>query len=102
MKLFETFIQDGITTKYLADEEGNLTISKTQDISEIIERNKIIADNPWSEDKSFKHVASVPLVVIQQWRKEGIDIYDKNDLPKIIAKLNSSEFDAFRTGGGNI
>ena len=50
----------------------------------------------------MKHVACIPRIVIEQWRKEGINFFDPNDWKKVKQKLNSNEFQYFRTWHGDI
>jgi hypothetical protein len=46
----------------------------------------------------MRKVASIPLVVIEKWKRElGVDIMNKNDWPKIKQLLNDPENRFFRT-----
>ena len=82
--------------------EDKSTILQTQDVGPILEANKIERNHIDQSGNFMKHVACIPRVVIEQWRKEGINFFDKNDWPKIKQKLNSNEFHYFRTYGGEL
>jgi len=47
----------------------------------------------------FMRVASIPVAVIEKWRREGFDVLtDKNITgPEIVARLKSENLDAFLT-----
>lgn len=97
MQKVATSIQGDITKTLYVDDEGNAVIQKTQDHTEWMERNRAIRDTATGTE-SFRHIGFIPDCVIDQWKKEGIDIYNKEDLPKVIAKLSSSEFHLLKTG----
>lgn len=50
----------------------------------------------------MRYVAEIPNIVIEQWLKEGINIFDKNDAKKVQAKLNSNEYAYLRTSTGKM
>ena len=50
----------------------------------------------------MKHVARIPLNVVAELSLQGINIMDSNDWPKVAAKLDSSEWKAWRTSEGTI
>ena len=47
-------------------------------------------------------VASIPTIVIEQWKKEGIDLWKDEDWPKVRAKLNDPEYKWLRTSPGKV
>ena len=54
-------------------------------------------------NNGMRKVASIPLVIIEKWKRElGIDIYNKNDWPKIKQLLNDSDNRFLRTHEGNL
>jgi len=71
-------------------------------VEPILNMNKIEMNHIDQSGDIMKHVACIPRIVIDQWRKEGINFFDKNDWPKIKQKLNSNEFMYFRTHHGEI
>ena len=65
------------------------------------ERNQKGGGENWKRD--FHKVASIPLVVIEQWTKElGDNPLAKHNRKWFIAKLNSNEFLKLRTKEGRI
>ena len=65
------------------------------------ERNQKGGGENWKGD--FHKVASIPLVVIEQWTKElGDNPLSKRNRKWLVAKLNSNEFLKLRTKEGRI
>lgn len=52
--------------------------------------------------KNMWKVASIPNIVIEQWKKEGIDLFKDEDWPKVQAKLNDPEYKWLRTSPGRV
>lgn len=85
------------------DDGGNQIVFETrQDVQPILDNNKRLANlgDNYTPSRDLQHVASIPLVVVEQWLMEGINIFDKNDMAKVRQKLNDPDFRDFRTGGG--
>ena len=85
-------------TEELHYEENNdrLIIHRAQDVEPIINVNKDKANwSPTTWGHDMHHVASIPLIVIEQYKKKGIDLLkDKAELRKF---LNNSDNKFFRT-----
>jgi hypothetical protein len=47
-------------------------------------------------------VASIPNWVVEQWMREGINIFKDEDWPKIKAKLNDPDYKFLRTSPGRV
>lgn len=95
-------MSDVSTTIHTNDDGSSLTVQRTQDVEPYLEENKAAyAETPswrkFDNKHAFHKVASIPLIVAEQWMKEGINVFDKNDRPKIIARLNSPEYSYLRT-----
>ena len=79
-----------------------------QDVEPLLELNKkeLTGDSMYGIGDNavgMRKVASIPLVVIEKWKKElGIDIMNKNDWPKIKQLLNDPENRFFRTKEGRL
>lgn len=89
------------TTWHLRDNEDDThTLAMEQDCQAILDQNAAMRghNDGWSEDKSFCRIASVPLVVLQDWANMGIDWRDENDAKQVIGKLMSNEYYKLRTG----
>lgn len=102
--------KDGLmTTTYHSDSE-KVVIERNIDYKPIVEHNKKLysENNGYSKSKDLKRVASIPTLVLEIWSKE----YNGNsnwfalpsDVQKKILKkkLNSSEFQMFRTAPGRL
>ena len=97
---------------HVEEKDGLLIVRKTvpKDIlNKYIEHNK--AELNSIPQKSYRSalrkkniwkVADIPTVVIEQWRKEGIDLFKDEDWPKVRAKLNDPEFKHLRTSPGKV
>ncbi len=101
----------GITTRYIQESDGKLTINNQQNVNPLLKRNKELYnhDNGYlSKEREMKRVASIPPLVLQVWAHEYNGSRNWFALPKEIqrkimrTKLNSSEFRYFRTASGNL
>lgn len=90
------------------DGKEKVVLHQVQDVDEIKRINEITrlangsgTSSLWKK-RHYVKIASIPLVLIDQWYKQGINFYDPNDWPKIKAMLNDSEYEALRTAPGRI
>ena len=99
----EVFNKDNMT--------GKVTVTKTQDTSKIFKANideqNAIGNNTWQGD--MHKVASIPMVIVEQWYNELKAMGAQNPSPLhpsnqkfIIAKLNNRDFAKLRTKNGRI
>ena len=92
-----------INTKFNYDhKEEKVVLHNTQDIQPILDMNKMEmnGDSPYGvqNNPDLRKVASIPLIIIEKWKRElGVDIYNKNDWPKIKQLLNDSDNRFLRT-----
>ena len=100
-----------ITTRYIQESDGKLTINNQQNVNSLLKRNKDLYNHDKgyvSKAKEMKRVASVPPLVLQVWAHEYNGSRNWFALPKEIqrkimrTKLNSSEFRYFRTAEGSL
>ncbi len=98
------------------ENEGGGIVSKTsvkdrlvveeriQDVEPVLERNKALLthDDGYSPSRDMKRIASVPNIVIEQWLKEGVNVFDPNCEAEVMRRLNSSDWAHLRTSGGKI
>lgn len=89
--------------------EDKLIIERVQDVEPYLEQNKREYNSvPHKQRNKYKgefvKVASIPNVIIEQWMKEGINIFDPSPemQKKIKEKLNSSEYQYLRTRPGRV
>jgi|TARA_Y100000389_G_C17421368_1_gene496923 hypothetical protein len=87
-------------------EKGTTHTQYTQDISKILESNKIDRDisSQQGVTPDMQKVASIPNVVVMEWLSEGINVMNPNeeDIKRIKKKLNSPDYAYLRTGGGRL
>lgn len=77
-----------ITTWFEGDGTGKFKVAQEQDVKFVIERNKILANNPEYKRKGIKedwyHFATVPITILHDILvKHNLDWANNDDLPKI-------------------
>ena len=96
----------GITTHFEWLGEGKFHLHYTQDVGPLLEQNKRLQNDPDHKKggikAGFQHVATIPNIVIAQWRKLGVDIYNPNHTDKIRALLRDPVYRHLRTTLGDI
>ena len=51
-----------------------------------------------TKDKSMRKVASIPLIIIEKWKRElGVDVMNKDHMPKVKQLLNDPQYRFLRT-----
>lgn len=70
---------DGISTTIKA-QDGKVIIYREQDVESIIKANRAALNDastwrPYSGGRNMRHVAEVPLTVVEQWLNEGINMF---------------------------
>jgi len=102
-------VSDWIETRWHEDvSAGQYIIERVQDVEPILDMNKIRQNDGtdgYTPSKDLKHVASIPLVVIEQWMKQdGVNFLAMPHGPErekyIRKKLNDSDNNFLRTDGG--
>lgn len=101
MKQVRSWIDGDIQKNVFVDEDGNVTVQKIQDNTAWIERNRAIRETATGKE-SLRHIGFIPDCVIDLWKREGIDIFNKDHMPKVIEKLSSNEFQLLKTAEGRI
>jgi hypothetical protein len=95
----------GVSTAIAVDRsEPRVIVTRTQDCTPILERNKALANDGdgYSPSREFRRVASVPNVVVEQWLNEGINIFDPDHWPEIRRRLNDPDNRFLRTAPGRV
>lgn len=96
---------NGLVTEFHSDAmDDAVTIRRVQDVQPILEANKRLysQDDGYTPSRDLKRVASIPLSVIEEWMKEGINIFDKNCAAAIRRKLNDPQYLYLRTAPGRV
>lgn len=96
-----------ITTRIKLLSQTAFDVERVQDIAPIIKLNKenqADSDFGWTEGRDMRHVARIPLIMLERWAKEaGISktkVFSP-EMGEIVArKLNDPDYAHFRTGGG--
>lgn len=104
----DSTVNDVVTRSYR--EGDKIVVQRTQDVEGYLEQNKRELNEapswrPYAGDGcNMRKVASIPMIVIEQWMKEGINIFDPSPETqrKIADKLNSNEYAALRTYPGRV
>lgn len=103
--------ESGIITQFEIVSKDAFNVKRTQDVSKILDMNKADqADSSfndgYTEEGDMKHVARVPLLVLEQWaKKHNIakkDVYGKEMNDIIRKELNDPDNKFLRTGGGEL
>jgi N-acetyl-anhydromuramyl-L-alanine amidase AmpD len=90
------------------DGREKVVIHQVQDVSEVKKINDLTRLANGSGTSSFwkkrywVKVASIPLVLIDQWYQQGLNFYDQNDWKKIKKLLNDKDYEGLRTAPGRI
>lgn len=93
-------------------EDGKIHFNHTQDVEAILNHNAALRGmgSGMTKDKSIKRVASIPHVIVLEWKKEGLDIINgtyhgeggKTFERALRRKLNDPDNRMFRTSEGNL
>ena len=83
------------------NDDGIVTLHQEQDMTHIIEANKMMANDDEYTRTGIKsdwwHYARVPNNIIHKWLvEENINFFDKNDRKKVFKKLNDPEYKYLR------
>lgn len=84
----------GVRRDWSYDEETDIaTIHTTQDVSALLDRNAEIrntgmADKALKQDDYFCKYASIPMVVVMELKKKGIDVFNEEDGKKLMRAIN--------------
>lgn len=88
---FDPYTQ--VSTWFEHDEMSDTTtLSYTQDVESTLDMNKTLANDDDYKKAGMKsgwwHYAHIPVVVQLKWKMEhGVDIYNKDHMPKILKLL---------------
>jgi len=92
-----------IKTRFIYDHDGdNAVFHRTQDVQPLLEMNKreLNNDSPYGgvNAAGMRKVASIPLIIIEKWKRElGVDVMNKDHMPKVKQLLNDPEYKWLRT-----
>jgi hypothetical protein len=100
-----TFVeQEGAITSTVDVSPGGLIEKRTQDVQPILDANRALANEGrgFSASGDMKRVATIPLIVVEQWLKEGFDIYDPGNSAALMRRLRDGQWSKLRTSEGGV
>ena len=109
MKLFDVNHFNGMV-EHVAKQGDKTIIKRSQDVSKILSENQAELNNSSSNWKGdFHKVASIPFIVVEQWRNElkakgasDINPLSRENKKFLISKLNDYNYSRLRTKDGVI
>lgn len=83
---------------------GKIVVKHSDDVEPILEHNKALAslNDGWSPSRDMRRAASIPMIVIEQWMREGVDVFNPDHAKEVRRRLNSSEWRHLRTAPGRL
>jgi hypothetical protein len=78
---------DNMLRRYDFRDDGTIVVESIQDVEPILKNNKALRDN---EDEHLRKksdwvkYASVPMVIVEDLMKKGINLFDENDIKRAI------------------
>lgn len=84
---------------YRASDDTTI-IERVQDVESILEANKREAAakaQGAKRAKDMRKVASIPLIVVEQWLKQGVDVFNPEHTVKVKRMLQDPEYRYLRT-----
>ena len=103
-ELFTPSYKGGPATIYVPDQDGVFHLVRVQDCDPFLDENKRRQNDGdgYSPSRDLKQLADIPLVVIEAWMKEGLNIFREEDWPAIRRRLNDPDYRWLRTSRGRI
>lgn len=97
---------EGKAERFHYDEvEDTVTIETVQDVTPILKANEIMrnsGEDGYSASRNMRRVAQIPMVIVDELYRQGINIFDQNDWPKWAHKLDDPDWAKFRTAPGRV
>jgi hypothetical protein len=86
----------------IGEHVDGLFVKKDQYISDdFLTRNKDLRFDSKQRAGEYHHFASIPVVVVEKWLKEGFDIY-KESAKDIVKRLRQENLEAFLTSNKSL
>lgn len=96
-------MSEPIKTNFKYDHDtDSMVVNRVQDVQPLLELNKkeLNGDSMYGPavNKGMRKVASIPLVIIEKWKRElGVDVFNKDHMPRVKQILNDPEYKWLRT-----
>ena len=90
----------GLTEYYEETGDGKIHIHTYQDVQPYLDaaerlRNEGSPDEVWKRDGVTMY-ANLPMSIVGEMMKKGINVFDQNDLPRVIHEVNTT-YSRFKT-----
>lgn len=96
----------GIAKSVRLEDNGDITVKRSQDVSGILESNKAIQNSGvdgYNADRSRRHVAHIPEIVRQDiLAREGVDIFSPEGEERLFKLLTDSNFAGLRSNESSL
>lgn len=92
----------GVVTDVKFDSNGQVIFRSRQEVDPILDTNRAAYNEGPRRGGNWRHYASIPLNIVHEWLKEGIDIYSGEQQDALARKLNDPDNRYLRTAPGFI
>jgi hypothetical protein len=95
--------RNSVGTEILHQSGDDYAIQTLADIETNLKRNKVLQTHTdgYNAARDMKHIASIPVVVVQEWnRKYNCDVLHKSNIKLFRRLVNDRDNSMFRTSPG--
>jgi hypothetical protein len=95
-------VNDVTTFHYYDPTNDQTTIESVQDVSAFLDASKALHNTSYQKDgikEEWMHGAHFPAIIQEKWLREyGINVLDKNHMPRVLRMLNDPEWKYLKLG----
>lgn len=87
------------TIYHYEEHTGDLHVERWMDAEptlEKIKRLRSLGFDGYNADRSMRALAEIPVTIIEQWAKEGVDFLNRDHWPEVKRRLMSPDLRGFR------
>lgn len=79
-------------------------INRSQDVENILKQNNEmrLADDGYTKERDMKRAARIPMVVVEELMKRGINVFDANHGEALLQALDEPKYSKFKTAFGRL
>lgn len=99
------FLSDAnVERRWIDNDDGTYTISETQNLAPLLERNKQIRNSHdgYTPTRDMQFIGTIPDYIHAEFMAKGINLYHPQFEPELRRYLNDPDYRGFRTGEGYI
>ena len=88
---------------HYSEADKQFSIETFADVGPVLSLNRAQANNGdgFTPSRDMKHIARIPLVIVEKWKNElGVDVFNKDHDKKIRQLLNDPDWRYLRTSTG--